>query len=137
MDHNNPVVAALEALERQGEAGEAERFILAHGRAFQPVPLLKEIRKRKTGQCHRVAGGLALQGVGFSYVEGFVIGPGVPDPIQHAWVTSNGTDAIDPSSRQPGVGHYFGVVVPVKVVARAVVERGHWALILPEFIDLA
>lgn len=103
---------------------DAAAFVREHGQPFRPVPLLKGIRRRKPGNCYAVAGGLALDGRGF-YVEGFAHHPGDPAPIRHAWITTDETDAIDPSCEYALECSYYGVPFSLRALSRLLMARGY------------
>ena len=112
----------------------ARRFVLAHGRAYVPAPLPREIRRRKQGTCFKAAGSLVLrkQDAGLSYVEGFAINPAHPSPVWHAWLTTDGTaiDQVWPESVSMQ-SFYFGVEFSMATLAAMLLARGYYGLLDP------
>jgi hypothetical protein len=87
----------------------ADQAVLTHGREFKGVVRPKGYRLRALKQCFVNAGDLALRERG-TYVEGFAICPGVGIPVHHAWLTLDGTDAIEVTWRdRASECHYFGI----------------------------
>jgi hypothetical protein len=59
------------------------------------------------------------------------MGSGNRRPLRHAWVTGDGTTAIDPTWRKPEHMSYFGTVFPTKGVAMLMLIRGHYRILDP------
>ena len=115
------------------ERGAVARFVLEHGKAFVPVALPRGVRKRAPGKCFEIATKLALNGSGFSYVEGFACHRSSESPlIHHAWITTDGIHAVDPSAQLCATnGAYFGVAFPLKSVAGLMLARGYYGVLNP------
>ncbi|QRM34455.1 hypothetical protein [Microvirga sp. VF16] len=128
----HPVVAYLEAVKDEPGC-EAERFVLQHGRVFAGSQRPKGMRGQKVGLCYQNAAHHALDGRGLSYVEGFAMGPNKAQVIKHAWLTSDGTDAIEPTgkSRDASGGYFFGVQFSTRALAELLLLRGYQGLIDP------
>lgn len=122
---SHPVVRALRAEVAAGRGDDAMRFTLAHGKAFAPEPLRPGMRRHKPGKCYAVAGNIALADHGFLYVEGFAADPLGSPPIRHAWLTTTGTNAIDPSTGRAAECSYFGVVFAPRALADLAILRGY------------
>ena len=119
-----------EALSSIPNPSDAERFVLAHGREFQSKPRPQGMRKRRVGLCYQSAyriaiGGhqSAIHGASFYYVEGFAMGHGFDVFIQHAWLTTDGTDAIDPCIPDASLGTYIGVPFSTRAAGRIMLTR--------------
>ena len=131
----HPVARALtEGVPLLSGHDATRHFVLAHGRAFVPAPLPREIRRRKQGTCFQAAGSTVIRkhNAGLRYVEGFAISPADPSPVWHAWLTTDGT-AIDQTwpeaiSMQ---SFYFGVEFSVATLAAMVFARGYYGLLDP------
>lgn len=103
-----------------------KRFVLRHGKAYQP-------RKRigccgPGGQCYKNAAQFVLAHPGSRYVEGYMIGPGLPIALEHAWVTMTGTDAMDPTLDAAG-REYFGVPFETAVLEEELIRNGVYGLL--------
>ena len=84
-----------------------QKVLIALGKPFIGVAHPKGYRKRMIGRCFQNALELSWKGQG-SYVEGYACSPGLP-PTHHAWVTTNGTDAIDVTWTDPTQCTYLGI----------------------------
>src|SRR5215831_1735265 len=94
IDHLNHAITAWEKL---GQPALLERFVTRNG---QPFTYTKRVgRKGAPKQCFANAATYVMRnrGVGAVYVEGFVMRQDIPHPFLHAWVTFNGTEAMDPT----------------------------------------
>jgi hypothetical protein len=108
-----------------GHAAIMERFVLRNGRAY--TPRLRIGRAGRPKQCYANAAKCALRGRG-TYVEGFVMRPEIGWPIQHAWVSINGDDAMDPTLDAFNA-EYFGVAFGHKVLCRELQRNGVYGMI--------
>jgi hypothetical protein len=95
------------------------------GRFFTPVNRPKGFRLMAVRACYCNANWLAVTGRG-QYVEGYAMHDDGLCPIHHAWVTTDGVNAIDVTWRELGAV-YFGVVFDTKALAKTVLERNGWA----------
>jgi hypothetical protein len=90
---------------------------------------------RKKG-CFAKAGDLALLDRG-TYVEGFALIPGFL-VTHHAWLTLDGTNAVDVAWRWPAPkNHYFGIAFPKTVLSQFVDRTEHWGPLLEDKLLLA
>ena len=128
----------------EGYAGISERYpsvshyLLERGRLFESEPLTADElawtdslfwRAHRPRQCYRNAQVAALtvsppDGAALHYVEGIVMPPSVPIPIEHAWLSLGGRvvdTTVRPSRGRrvfgtiPDEWEYFGVEMPVQV----------------------
>jgi hypothetical protein len=126
----HPVLYSLQRWAQRGKASPAERAVLAYGRPFNGIARPKGYRPRALKRCYQNAGDLALQERG-TYVEGFAIDPSTGVPAQHAWLTLNGTDAVDVTWRTPATEcYYFGIRFSNEVLRRFTVRTGTWGPLL-------
>jgi hypothetical protein len=134
-------VEAFERTTRQPDFFRAHRAVLAYGRPFTGVVRPTGYRPRAEGRCFYNAGRLACEQRG-TYVEGFALSLGGADPVHHAWLTLDGSDAVDVTWRGPiPQCHYFGIQFHTEVLARFCRQgqgRRYWgALLGDETLDQA
>ena len=130
----------------EGYAGISERYptvshyLLERGQQFRSAPLSAEElawtdqllwRAHRPRQCYRNAQVAALtvsppDGMTLHYVEGIVMPPSIPIPVEHAWLSLGGR-VVDTTLRPEGGRgrrvfgeipegwEYFGVEMPVEV----------------------
>jgi hypothetical protein len=127
---NHPVARSLaREVSQMAKLGWAEparerEAVLTHGRAFTGIARPKGYRRWAEKQCFRNAGLLAERDEG-TYVEGFAIGSFRDLPIHHAWLTLDGTNAVDVTWPTPANEcHYFGIALPRDVMMRAAKAAG-------------
>jgi hypothetical protein len=86
----------------------------------------------KSGDCFANAARLAFDNRG-RYVEGFALTP-EGRPIHHAWVTLDGIHAVDVTwSEWATDAQYFGIEIPAKPLARALLDRNLTGSLLDPF----
>lgn len=86
----------VESWSKLGHPALLERFILRNGKEFTPCPRIGEAGEPK--RCFSNAARHVMANPGHDYVEGYALRRSDPImPIHHAWVTTNGTDAMDPT----------------------------------------
>jgi hypothetical protein len=111
--------------ERLGHPSLLERFVLRNGKVYTPRKRIGH--RRKAGECYGNATKHVLNNDGV-YVEGFVMIPDIALPLQHAWVTINGDDAMDPTL--DAMAHeYYGVAFDRKILGREIVSNGYYGLL--------
>jgi hypothetical protein len=120
----------VDAFARLGFAALPQRFVLKHGRAFAPSSRPRGVRLGEQRACFMNAARLAHHPFGFTYCEGYALVPGVPFPIEHAWVVDAHGRAVDNTLRAREVkgSEYFGVVVPLAVLADELLRTGVYGL---------
>jgi hypothetical protein len=96
---------------------------------FTPVPRPKGFRLGKAKECHANACRIAIDGHG-QYVEGYA-GSNTGLLFRHAWITTDGNNAIEVTWRDPGA-RYFDIVCDTKDVYRAAFERGAFEPMFPD-----
>jgi hypothetical protein len=90
-----------------GHAALLHRFVLRNGKAYTPTKRIG--RKMEMKQCFANSYKTVLRKTDWSYVEGFTIHRERPlMAIHHAWVTTNGNDAMDPTLNAAEYD-YFGI----------------------------
>lgn len=102
-----------------------ERFVLRNGKEFKPRKRIG--RKGKAGLCYMNAAHAVFKheftGKPMTYVEGFVINKKMAFiPIHHAWVTTDGTDAMDPTLNAEEY-EYFGVEIKTSELRKELVRN--------------
>lgn len=118
--------------------GVVERAILLQGRPYSGVRRPKGYRRRgRRKECFVNADKFAFDKKGV-YVEGLALTPGYPWLKHHAWITTDGTDAIEVTWRwEADICHYFGIAFSSAVLARWHKRLGYWGIlnIDPELSD--
>src|SRR5262245_12210702 len=110
------------AIQRKRERERRALTDLAkRGRYFTPAKRPKGFRLRKVKHCYANAARIAMNGRA-EYVEGYAVSPDTGSLIHHAWLTTNGSNAIEVTWRDPGT-RYFGVVYGSKELAKAMLDR--------------
>jgi hypothetical protein len=99
-DQPHPVARRLSRWASLDKASPEEKAVLAHGQPFVGIARPKGYRLRAIKQCFVNAGDLALRGLG-TYVEGFAIDPKTGALVHHAWLSLDGTNAVDVTWRTP------------------------------------
>lgn len=85
----------LDALRASGKISSDDiEYLQEHGRAYRGVALPAGIKRRPVGSCFETASDLEDLGEG-RRVRGFALRPGSSKPLAHAWITTNGRDAVD------------------------------------------
>jgi hypothetical protein len=110
-----------------------QRFVLRHGKPFTPGPRVG--RRRKPKQCYANATNFVLDrrkgNNGSQYVEGFVLNTKLPImPIHHAWVTLDGTTAMDPTLDAENY-EYFGIVFSNETLREELVRNRFYGVLDP------
>lgn len=108
-----------------------EELVQAHGRFYTPAPLPPRFEQAQPRACYENAAMLALEHPELTYVEGYAAGL-IPTP--HAWVTEDGTSAIDPTWAEPGAA-YFGVPFSTEWLHQHLTSSGHWGVFFMEMAD--
>ena len=112
--------------ERLGHPALLDRFVLRNGK---PYTGRKRIgRKKAAKQCFMNAAHAVFQNPDWTYVEGFVTIPEMAWPIHHAWVTTDGTDAMDPTLDTAG-REYYGVAFDTTTLRRELVKNKVYGLL--------
>jgi len=111
--------------EQLGHPALLERFVLRHGKEYTPVK--RKGRKRKAKECFSNATARMLEN-GDTYVEGFAVRTTFQLPLLHAWVTTNGTDAMDPTLDAMDF-EYFGVAFDRTTVTNEIVRNKCYGLL--------
>jgi hypothetical protein len=98
-------------------------YVLAHGRSFVPTPRPRDVRKRLNRRCYANAVNFVqLDDEAYDYCEGWAVPLSGP-PVQHAWVSKSGTDAMEFTWRIPGLA-YFDVLLPDRLLSSALLGTG-------------
>src|SRR5436309_15124810 len=96
-------------------AGMAE-VVFQYGGPYLGAERPKGFRQRAMKMCFRNAYVLAFD-KGYTYVEGFALSDGDGALLlYHAWVTTDGVHALDPTWRDATACAYFGIAFPRTVV---------------------
>jgi len=114
-------VAAWEFL---GVPALLERFVLRNGKAFKPRKRIG--RKRKAKMCFMNAFDFVSGNEGTQYVEGFTTTHGIS--IHHAWVTTTGDDAMDPTL-DAAEHEYFGVTFTREQMIESARATGYYSIL--------
>ena len=113
----------VDGWESLGHPALLERFVLRNGRAFTPRKRIG--RRRKARHCFQNSTHFISEQDG-EYVEGYV---DCIIPIHHAWVTINGTDAMDLTLKDTEDREYFGVVFSREVLWEEMLKTGHYGIL--------
>jgi hypothetical protein len=131
--NTHPVVVEMLGLFSRGSlasiGGVVERAILLQGRPYFGVRRPKGYRRGRSRECFINADKFAFHGKGV-YVEGLALSPGFAKLIHHAWITTDGTDAIEVTWRhQADACHYFGIPFSCDVHARWQNRLEYWGVL--------
>ena len=103
-DHLTSEVANWEFI---GHHALLQRFVLRNGQEYAPTKRIG--RKMEMKQCFANSYKTVFRNPDWSYVEGYAIHRTNPImAIHHAWVTTNGSDAMDPTL-DAAQYEYFGI----------------------------
>jgi hypothetical protein len=117
----------IKSWELIGTPSLMQRFVVRNGRPFTPTKRIG--RKRKARMCFMNSTHFALDNCVSTYVEGYALSKKLPVmPIPHAWVTMDGTDAMDLTLDAEGY-EYFGVVFERDVLRRELLKLRHYGLL--------
>jgi hypothetical protein len=106
------------------------RAALKYGRPYTGTQRPPGLRLRGAKRCYVNAGILALEKHVGTYVEGFAM-TATPPPFQHAWITLDGTDAVDVTLRHPPSDClYFGIPMSNETISRFIRRTQHWGPLL-------
>lgn len=99
-------------------------MILKEGKRYQPSSAeLPEGLKGPMQECFRNAWLAAKNIANLTYVEGFAAGSMIP--VHHAWVTSNGRDAIEVTWDDGPGTEYYGIAFDTDWVTSRIMRRGY------------
>lgn len=126
---SHPVLHLLQHYVDTGVASGAMKAVVQYGRLFVGKDRPRGYRLRAPKKCFLNAGDLSLRGRG-EYVEGFArVAGGIV--AQHAWLTLDGTDAIDVTWRRPaGECYYYGIKFSNAVLEKFSLRTGTWGPLL-------
>jgi len=94
------------------------------GRYYVAAPRPKGYRLGRPGRCFYNAAMAAVYGKG-KYVEGLFYRPRPLAAIPHAWITTDGRNAIELTLRGTEGVLYFGVEFDTQTIARAISGKGY------------
>jgi hypothetical protein len=127
----NDIVEMLDqqiaAWEMLGHPALLERFIRRNGKMFTPVKRIGT--KREPKACFGNAANFITRRGG-AYVEGYVFNTQTPWLFHHAWVTTTGNDAMDPTLNSKKY-EYYGVEFAENTVRRELVRNKVYGLLDP------
>ena len=130
---SHPVVMQLLRILETGSVATmgayVERAVVALGRPYIGLERPKGFRKGRNKECFINADRLANEGKG-TYVEGFAISPDWDKLIHHAWVTTDGSNAIEVTwKHQANACHYFGIPFPLPILARWEIRLNYFGVL--------
>jgi hypothetical protein len=112
-----------------GHPALMQRFVLRNGKEYQPVKRIGP--KGEPKGCFGNATNVVLKkraAAEWDYVEGFAIHRERPImAFHHAWVTTNGNDAMDPTLDAEEY-EYFGIAFAKAIVVETVKRTGYYGL---------
>ena len=94
------------------------------GRYYVAAPRPKGYRLGARNQCFYNSAMAARKGKG-QYVEGLFYSPRFLT-IPHAWITTDGRNAIELTLRDTEGALYFGIEFDARTIARAIIEKNYW-----------
>lgn len=115
--------------ERSGMVTAVEDLLIAHGIEGVGSPLPKGMKRGPARHCYMNAGRIALDEIGYDYVEGLACNSVLPFPVAHAWLIDGEGRMIEPTWKQPKLCAYFGVVIPTKMLRREVLRKEMWGVL--------
>lgn len=121
MSRDHPVIVALRETTRLRPADID--FIVEHGQNYRGVSLPGGVRRFPLGECIPGADEFEARGLG-RFVYGFALRPGTRRPIPHAWVSSDGATALDPTLPDPTGNTYWGASGRFYERVQAMIARG-------------
>jgi hypothetical protein len=135
--HPNPIQRFLRQSvlnwENLGHTPEVGKAVLAYGRPFVGIARPRGYRLGPPSDCYRNAGALATddrEDYG-TYVEGYAMSPRGGSPMQHAWLTLDGTNAVDVTWRHSAEEcQYFGIPFSNEVLNRFILRMRVWGELL-------
>ncbi len=104
----------------RAERDASARYVLEHGKPFVPSQRPKGLRKRRNRYCFANAASVVgdYPDLGYRYCEGWAVSAsGHSLAIQHAWLTVDGSTAVDVTWLEPGLA-YLGVMIESAELAR-------------------
>ena len=106
-----------EYLETTSRFSMLSRFMLEHGRRFEPDADTFAGPRGKQGQCYMNAFRAMLDSGSLLYAEGLVSFRGIP--IEHAWCVTPDGRAVDPTIGTPDrIEEFYGVVFDTQYVLK-------------------
>jgi len=111
-----------EEYEAQLDRGHAD--LERRGRYYFAAPRPKGYRLGARNQCFYNSAMAARKGKG-QYVEGLFYSPRFLT-IPHAWITTDGRNAIELTLRDTEGALYFGIEFDARTIARAIIEKNYW-----------
>lgn len=129
---DHAIITMIESDLKRGcfrsRGAQIESYVLQFGRPFFGNPQSPKYRKGRAKRCFVTCGNHATEGRG-TYVEGFAITPDSPMLIHHAWLTSDGTDAVEVTWKSPAEkNHYFGLPVSSQLLSACMCESGRYGI---------
>jgi hypothetical protein len=125
MDIKQDITERVDQWARLGHPAMLDRFILRNGKVYTPTKRIGH--KRTPKECFANATRYVLKNGG-TYVEGYVIGNKLPIPIHHAWVTLDGTDAMDITLDAENY-QYMGVEFDTDTLRKQTARNGYFGLL--------
>ena len=117
----------IAAFEKMGHPCVMERFVKRNGKAYDGAKFSGKRGPKK--MCFMNAAKLTWESSDLHYVEGYVMIPGIPLLIHHAWcVTADGA-VVDPTIDKPEKHSYFGVTIDANKLGRQLAKLGHYGLL--------
>jgi hypothetical protein len=84
------------------------RMVLDHGREYTPAPLPADIPRGTPKECFNNAIRICDDDT-LVYVEGYMLRPGVPFLVHHAWCATPDGTVVDPTIDAPETCAYYGI----------------------------
>lgn len=82
--------------------------VLEHGREFTAAPLPADVHRGEPKQCFNNAIAICDDDERV-YVEGYMLRPGVPFLVHHAWCITPDDLVVDPTIEDPETCAYYGI----------------------------
>lgn len=97
-----------DAYRQLGQHTSLYATVLEHGREYTAAPLPADIARGEPKQCFRNAITICDDDE-LVYVEGYMLRPGVPFPVHHAWCVTGDGIVVDPTIEDPETCAYYGI----------------------------
>ncbi len=110
-----------------GTGNKYHLFIKEHAQYWTPQKLPRKYRAGVVKECFKNAFDLVMADQELTYVEGLAFGI---IPTEHAWVIDKSGNVIDNTWNDPSYCVYLGIPFDFDYIAKTIVERGYYGIIM-------